>query len=290
MPQLIHHAANCGGDHPSGSPAALRACIAAGAQMIEVDITPLSDGYLLAHDRMLEDFSEGEGPVQGATREAARRLHYRRGDVLTTEPLGLLSDALEQLSGSDVRELQFDLKVRTPLDGVPLGWLAEMLAPVRDRVRVSSPADWAIRALHRLDPALPLGFDPLYYFDLKWPGTAEGLPPVRVSLHGYSDDHPLALWRWGPTPAYLEARAEALWAQVPVAGVWYIRAPLLARALDDGFDWIAWLHARDVEVAAWTLDPDQPHHVNLARRLTVAGVDRITTNDVAGLSAALGAV
>jgi glycerophosphoryl diester phosphodiesterase len=287
MPMLIHHAANCGSHHPAGSPSALRACVAAGAQIVEIDITPMSDGFLLAHDPLLEDFSDGAGPVQEATRGGVRRLRYRRGGALSDEPLGLLDDAVALLPGSAVRELQLDLKVRAPLDGASLGWLMELLAPVRDRVRVTSPADWAIRALHRLDPALPLGFDPLYYFDLKWPGTAEELPPVRVSLHGYSDDHPLALWRWGSTASYLEARAEALWAQAPMAEVWYLRGQLLARALDDGFDWIAWLHARGAEVAAWTLDPDQPHQLDLARQLAAVGVDRITTNDAVGLADAL---
>jgi glycerophosphoryl diester phosphodiesterase len=108
-----------------------------------------------------------------------------------------------------------------------------------------------------------------------------------VGAHGYHDDHPLALEAWGSPAEYLRARAEILWSQLPFAGVWYIRAQLLARALDDGFDWIAWLHARDVEVAAWTLDPDQPHQLDLARQLAAAGVDRITTDNATDLSAVL---
>jgi len=69
--------------------------------------------------------------------------------------------------------------------------------------------------------------------------------------------------------------------------VWYIRALLLARALDDGFDWIAYLHTRSALVDAWTLDVDKTGHVELAQRLISAGVDCITTNDAPRLAAAL---
>jgi glycerophosphoryl diester phosphodiesterase len=289
MPILIHHEARCGGGAPGG-PAALRACVETGAQVIEIDITPLGDGnFLLAHDRTFERFSDGAGPVGEETGARARRLHYLTDERVTGEPLGLLEDALALLAGSRVRELQLDLKLgKQPLSQLALNRLIEQLAPYRDRIRVTSAADWALYDLHRLDPALPIGFDPLYYLDLKWPGTAIGLPPVRVGAHGYHDDHPLALEAWGSATDYLAARAEILWSQLPFAAVWYIRAQLLARVLDDGFDWIARLHARGAEVAAWTLDPDQPHQLDLARQLAAAGVDRITTNDAAGLAAGLG--
>ena len=83
------------------------------------------------------------------------------------------------------------------------------------------------------------------------------------------------------------ARAEALWAQSPPVGIWYIRAGLLAQALKDGFDWIAYLHARGTQVAAWTLNPGRPSDVELACQLATAGVDRITTDDAPALARAL---
>lgn len=69
--------------------------------------------------------------------------------------------------------------------------------------------------------------------------------------------------------------------------MWYIRAALLARALDDGFDWIAYLHAQAALVDAWTLDVHKAGHLELAQRLISAGVDRITTNDAPRLAVAL---
>jgi glycerophosphoryl diester phosphodiesterase len=65
---------------------------------------------------------------------------------------------------------------------------------------------------------------------------------------------------------------------------------MLARSLDDGFDWIAWLHGRGSQVVAWTLDADRAHQLDLARQMAALGVDRITTNDAPRLAVALGAV
>jgi len=171
-----------------------------------------------------------------------------------------------------------------------LARLAANLRPVRERVRVTSPSDWALRRLRALDPDLPLGFDPLLYLELdQGEESNPSVPPFRRGAYGYWDDHPLATRRWGPAAAYLAARAEALWAQAPAGAIWYIHAGLLAQALDDGFDWIRDLHDRGVEVDAWTLDAAKPERAALARRLAAAGIDRITTNNAPALSQALDA-
>jgi hypothetical protein len=112
--------------------------------------------------------------------------------------------------------------------------------------------------------------------------------PGRRGPFGYWDDHPLASTLWDTAAAYLKARADILWSQAPPGCVWYLHARMLLRALDDGFDWIAYLHERGVEVTAWTLDAGRPGHVEAARRLISAGVDRITTNDAERLAEALG--
>jgi glycerophosphoryl diester phosphodiesterase len=167
-----------------------------------------------------------------------------------------------------------------------LAGLVRLVAPVRRQVRITSPADWAIRRLAQ-DPQAPaLGFDPLLYLDLER-GEGGTAPPLRIGAYGYLDEHPLALRVWGAPADYLAARAEALWAQAP-ASMWYIRAALLARALDDGFDWIAWLRQRGASVTAWTFTPAHPHHIALAQQLVAAGAARLTTTDAPGLAAALG--
>ena len=289
---LVHHAANRSHDYPVGSLDGLRDCLEAGARAIEVDISLLADGdFLLYHDARLETGTTGQGPVAGYTAAQAADLRLTREGEPTRYPPATLSKALSLLATCERPvELQLDLKLNAPLTTKALAGLAGMLELHGDRVRVSSPGDWAIRTLRVIAPDLQLGFDPLLYLEPDIGDEDDRRrPPYRVGAYGYRDDHPLAMIRWGHTADYLAARAEALWAQVPVAGaVWYIRARLLERALDDGFDWILWLHQRGVRVDAWTLDSGPDEDTSLASRLVTAGVDRITTNNAPALADALG--
>jgi glycerophosphoryl diester phosphodiesterase len=264
-------------------------CLAAGAAIIEVDIAPLADGgFALIHDARLERVSDGQGLAPAATSAQIHGLHHRWRDAITAEPLGLLSEAVALIAQyPSMAELQLDLKPFRPLNDDVLGSLLRHVTPVKTRVRVSCVADWGLRRLAALDGSLSLGFDPLLYLDVeRGDARNEQAPPLRTGAYGYLDEHPLALTRWGAPADYLAARAEALWTQAPVA-MWYIRGALLARALDDGFDWIAWLHDRGAQVTAWTLDASHAHQLDLARVLAKAGVDRITTNDAGALARAL---
>jgi len=253
-----------------------------------MDISPLADGnFLLLHGPLLDEGTNGSGPIAAHTTDEVRHLRLTRQDVVTDEPVGVLSQALELVDRHPhAVELQLDLKPHSALSGLVLSRFVSALQPVKERVRVTSVADWLLRRLHHLDPELPLGFDPMLYLDLEQSvGSSEvgerepTLPPFRFGGYGYWDDHPLATRRWGDTASYLAARAEALWVQVPFGVIWYIRAAMIAQALEDGFDWIAYLHGRGAEVDVWTLNPGRPEDVALARRLVAAGVDRITTDD-----------
>ena len=291
-PVLIHHAANRGRRFPPSSLAGLSACLAAHAQIVEVDIQALADGdYALLHDATLESSTTGHGPVGARTAEEVRGLRLVWHGRPVDQPVATLSQVVALLQGEPWPvELQLDLKFfpTALLTEDRLRSLVRLVEPLGSRVRISSPADWSLRRLHALAPGLNLGYDPLAYLDLRQPKEEEDEPPYRTGAYGYRDDHPLAAVRWGPPADYLAERAEALWLQVPFAGVWYIRGSVLARGLDEGFDWIAFLHGRGALVDAWTLDVDRPGCLEVARRLVAAGVDRITTNDPPALAEALG--
>ena len=288
-PVLVHHAANQCVAGPPNSLRGLRACLAAGAGFIEVDVTPLADGeFALLHDRFLEQGTDGKGTVNAATAEQVRGLRLLWRGVVTDEPVATLGEAVALAGAAPVlQELHLDLKTHTPMTDAGLTALAQQVIPLVRRVRVSSTDDRAIRRLARLAPDLPLGYDPRRYLDMD-PGASRPRSRylTRAGVYGYLDEHPLAADRWGTPAQYLAARAEALWTLAPVP-MWYIRATLLARMLADGFDWIADLHARGAQVTAWTLNPDQPHHLMLAAQLVARGVDRIITDDAEGLAAVL---
>jgi glycerophosphoryl diester phosphodiesterase len=286
-PLLIHHSANRGDGYPHNSLGGLRRCLEAGARVVEIDINPLRDGdFALLHDDWLEGSTTGSGPVYAITADQVRTLRYlQRGDV-TSERVGLLTEAVSLIQDYvHFQELQLDLKMSVPSTDAVLDRLLRILEPVKARVRVTSDADWAVRRLRALDADLPLGFDPLLYLQVENPG--ENIPPFRLGAYGYWDDHPLSVRRWGTVADYLAARAEALWAQAPANAAWYIHASLLVQAIGDGFDWIDYLHARSAWVDAWTLDAEKAGHLELARQLIAAGIDRITTNDAPRLAAAL---
>jgi len=288
---LIHHMANRDHEHPPGTLPALRACLEAGARAIEIDISLLADNqFALLHGPLLEDETTGSGPIRAHTTEQVRELRHLYQGKVTTVRVGLLSQAVELLRKyPGPVELQLDLKPDVYSADDVLSRLVTSLRPVKDRVRVTSPSDWALRRLRALDPDLPLGFDPLLYLQADLGNNREPeIPPFRQGAYGYWDDHPLASLRWGSVAEYLAARAEALYAQVPPGMIWYIHAWLLGKALDDGFDWIAYLHTYDAQVVAWTLDAQRPEHVALAQRLIAQGVDRITTNNAPALAQVLG--
>jgi len=287
---LIHHMANRAHEHPPGTLPALQACLEAGARVIEIDISLLADNqFVLLHGPLLEHETTGSGPIRHHTTEQVRQLRHLHQGKITGVAVGLLSEAIELLRQyPGPVELQLDLKpdVYSPDDVLPR--LVACLQPVKDRLRVTSPSDWALRRLRALDQDLPLGFDPLLYLEADLGKNREpGIPPFRQGAYGYWDDHPLSTRRWGSAAEYLAARAEALYAQVPPGMIWYIHAGLLGKALDDGFDWIAYLHSYNAQVDTWTLDAHRPEHVALAQRLIAQGVDRITTNNAPALAQVL---
>lgn len=287
---LVHHAARLGDASPPSSLSGLAACLAAGVRFVEIDISPLADGdFALLHDRFLEAGTDGRGTVAGVTADQVRELRLRWRGELTAERVATLGEAIALAAASPtLEELQLDLKAYGPVPDGALVNLAGLAAPLGPRVRVTSTADRALRRLQATAPALPLGFDPLRHLDLEpSPGKAASRYLCHTGAYGYLDDHPLAADRWGAPAEYLEARSAALWWLMP-APVWYVRATLLARMLEDGFDWIADLHRRGAQVAAWTLNPDQPHHLALARQMIAHGADRIITDDAPRLAEALG--
>ena len=289
MASLIHHSAGGGHNHPPGSLAALKACLEEGARLVEIDVTALADGdFALLHDAHLEGGTDGQGVVAEATAAQVKRLYYvidgRHGD----ESVGLLTEAIALAREySSLVELQLDLKEHGGLPEASLASLLRLVEPLKARVRVSSCADWSLRWLRARDPGLALGFDPQFYLDVETGEEGQRMPRCRGPF-GYRDDHPLAGHRWAAPAAYLAARAEALLAQAPSACVWYIRATCLTRALDDGFDWVAYLHRHQCLVAAWTLNPEPLGETALAARLIEAGADRITTDAPSRLATALG--
>jgi glycerophosphoryl diester phosphodiesterase len=74
---------------------------------------------------------------------------------------------------------------------------------------------------------------------------------------------------------------------VPGVSAFYVEHHFLAQSLADGFNWAEPLHARGVQLDAWTMDVTNPTAVANAKRLLSAGVDMFTTNTPRALAQVL---
>ncbi len=282
--QIVHHmAALDTSDAPPNSLAAVRAALEARADIIEIDVVALAqDDYLLVHDMMLQTETDGSGPVSGCSYAHARGLKIVHHGVTTDHPVALLSDVVKTFAEfATPTRLQIDYKNIYPFaDDEPLRRLLRLIAPLGDRVIVSSIADWQLRALHRLDPKLALGFDIQLYIDVRAPEPDTF--PRSLGAYGYYDDHPLASARIWRASDYLRERCQTLIGQVQGVKAFYVRHQLLTQSFDDGFNWADTLHAAGIELDAWTMDIGKADASAL--RLRAAGVDMFTSNTPLAMS------
>lgn len=262
------------GAHRPNSLAAMSECFEAGVERIEIDIHSLAGpDYAVFHDRRLEERTTGDGAVGRATPAAIRAIRWR--DDPADRP-ALLSE-VAALARPYRTEIQLDLKDWRPLDADRVRALIDAVAPIRERVIVSSGQDWNLVALHRVDPELAFGFDPNHYLDYAAETTPFFLPRT-IGAYGYRDDHPLAYGRTGEPADYLRQRFEMLALQAAGSREYFVSYRLALRMLDDGFNVAAFLHGRGVQANVWTLDRHDETSLDALGRLAAAGIDRVTTN------------
>lgn len=274
-PAFVAHMAVLSGAHRKNTFAAIRECFEAGVGRIEIDIHSLAgDDYIVSHDRRLEHSTDAAaGPVGAVTPDAVRAARFRH-DPRDRPPL--LSE-VSALAAEHRTGIQLDLKDWRPLTRDRIDALLRAVAPIRERVIVSTGQDWNLRLLHAAEPALAIGFDPGLYIDTKAEGASVFLPRA-TGAYGYRDDHPLAFGATEPPAAYLEARMEALVQQAPAAREWFIDYRLVLQMLDDGFDVASWLRGNGIDANIWTLDATHDGAWDAYGRLVDAGIARITTN------------
>jgi len=267
--------------YPPNSLEAIRACLDVDAPFIEIDVTALAaSDYLLVHDARLESETTGQGDVSAITAANAKTLHIKQLDEATPYAPALLSEVVALFLDRGGRSrLQIDFKNVLPLrNDEPLRRLVSLIEPLKDRVLVSTSADWHLRRLRALAAWLDLGFDIGFYLDYRPQPVDPRVPPFRLGAYGYHDDHILAMQPLLDPAAYLAERCELLFRAVSDVSTWYVNYRLLTRALDEGFNMATWLHRVGLKLDAWTLDVDQPAALAEIPRLKASGVDQFTTN------------
>ncbi len=289
LPLIVHHMAAPHDVYPPNSLEAIQECLDTHAPFIEIDVTALAaTDYLLVHDPVLQSETTGQGEVSNCKPEQTRQLKLTRNGQPTAYTPALLSEVVDLFvqSGGQTR-LQIDFKNVMPMtDNEILHRLVSIIEPLENRVIVSTGADWHLRRLHRIAPWLDLGFDIHFYVDWRLPDDEidPRVPPFKQGAYAYWDDHVLAFEKHWPTPVYLAERCDNLVDSVPFVSTFYIDHKLIARSLDDGFNWAIALHQRGVKLDAWTLDKGNTVAETNARRLLEAGVDQFTTNTPAEMA------
>jgi glycerophosphoryl diester phosphodiesterase len=246
--ELKAHQGAWSGAHPENSLAALRECYAAAVARVEIDFRLRDDEFVVAHDK----------PRKGSR-------------------VPLLREALDIVRGARPGPtlLMLDAKDDAPWSSRHVESLVRMCESVRDRIFVGSPADWNLRRLRKVDPALAIAFDPQYY--LTWDTRVHAVPGRR-GAYGYQDVHPLALRRTVTAADYLRERFETLLGVVDGIREVHLRLAFFERMLRDGFDVAAFAHDANVLVDVWTLDAGTRGWKSRLTHAVAAGADIVTTN------------
>ncbi len=273
-PRLVCHMAVLSGELPRNSIAAIRECCEAGVERIEIDIHSLAGAdYIVSHDRRLEDHTTGTGALGQATPDDVRASRFR---TRPDDRPALLSEVVAMARDSGT-EIQLDLKDWRPMSEERARALDELIAPIRERVIVSSGQDWNLLRLRRFAPEMAIGFDPGFYFAHPTEDPNAAMPRAR-GAYGYLDDHPLAFGRTGETAEYLRERFELLLLQAPGSREYFLSYRLALMMLDDGFNAAEFLHECGIDANVWTPDYDGADSATALARLIDAGFDRVTTN------------
>jgi glycerophosphoryl diester phosphodiesterase len=280
------HSCVWSGTHPANSLAAIADCLDAGVVRAEFDLRMLQDrDFVLLHD---DELRREDGTVAPAN--DVRLAELPRGGISPATPSrpALLSEFVQMLEGSTGTTI-FEVDGH---DEAAWPWaraeeLAGTLEPVRNRVVVAGQNDANLRRLARIDPQVPLGFDPAAHFDWIDPSDTHPMAPP-AGAYDYRDADPVARQRTMPIGAYLRRRFESLLELVPGRHELHLRLETFERLLDDGFDeLVPMLHARQLLLDVWTLDRGSPGWRGRLDRAVTAGIDMLTTNTAPAIAAEL---
>ena len=233
----------------------LPAGLALGASM-EIDVRQMADGYWIClHDELLDDETDGSGPVGRLDATSSRRLRISGGDY----PPPLLTDITAAIADTPNSAACVQLDLKEPaatLTEAGIARFAEAIAPVADRCLLSGTEFEAVSRLASGITDLRIGFDP---YDL-----AEG--------------------RDLRTRAGMEAMIEETFAIAPNADAFYLYHRFVSAALSLDFNPLLRLKENGALIDVWTLDPGMPGVRDSLALAIAAGADQITTNDPPGLA------
>ena len=278
---ITAHSARISIQSPPNTMKGIKQCIKGGFYYIEVDIVPVGeDNFLIFHNEKLNSLTNGKGYAAFLDKYDRSSLWYVNESKQKTSRVYLLSELIKLMENDkSIKELQLDFKtyLSSNLTENLLKNLIRMISPVKNRIRITSCADWIIIRLREIDSTIKLGFDPQFFIDFRKEKTAQ-YPPYHINKFGYFDDHPIALYNWQTPGEYLHNRAQTLYFSGLAFDIWYIRYLFLKQSFHDGFDWIKYFHEKGIQVCMWTIDINKDTDIQELDRIVRMNPDRINTN------------
>jgi glycerophosphoryl diester phosphodiesterase len=204
-----------GGTHPENTMVSFRRAVELGCDGVEFDIHRTLDGHLVViHDAFLNRTTTGQGLIRDLTLDQIRSFDAGcfKGEQFTGEKVPTLQELITGTPAS----LKLFCELKAGSIHYP-GIEAELLAIVsemgaRERFQVSSFDHVALKLIHELDPAMPLGV--LFSENL--------LDPVAMARAiGANALHPA--WEW-VTPDMVE-KAHSAGLEV---NCWTVNIPMAA--------------------------------------------------------------
>lgn len=252
------------GDVPS-SPLRIAEGLAIGAS-VEVDINPLACGdWAVIHDATLDRETTGRGPVAAHSAADLGALRLRDGaGKATALPVATLAALLHNAARGRVDAgamVQLDLKVKADaLTPANIAGFAAAVAPLLPQLILAGGDSAAVRRLADAS-GVSVGFDPCL-----------DAASVDLVIKGRFD-------------AFVATALAAL----PDARMIYLDRRLFAFAASQGADLIAPFRVARRRVDVYTFAGADPDTTEAARQAIARRADQITTDDPAGLQAALAA-
>lgn len=142
---------------PENTLTCIRAGIASGADMIEIDVHLTADGQaVVCHDETIDRTTDGKGRIENLTLAQVREAHIR--DAAPEERIPTLAEVLQEVKG----KCGLLLEVKKTRDDEYPGIEEKILEELdradmrRNRVVIQSFNGSVLERFHALDPGLPL--------------------------------------------------------------------------------------------------------------------------------------
>jgi glycerophosphoryl diester phosphodiesterase len=232
---------------------------------VEVDLVVHADqGFAILHDLELDHGTTGSGPVFATSGDRLRELYLRGNDgTPIADRVMLLEDLCELLKANPAHPdalLQLDYKEDlSRLSPSVVANFASAVTPVSQTMILSGGDSAAVALLAAATPGLQTGYDPTY------PGVLDVLKSPEDFSH------------------FIAGALQT----APEAAMIYLDYELILAADAVGADLVGAVHADRRRVDAWTIRSINPATLQQVHRLLELRVDQITTDDPAGLIAAL---